>query len=151
MTSCQQCGMMSSTAFCTECGAAMPKPSTSVSAPAPAPPGWYPTGNGEQRWWSGSGWAEKSPSTVYQSPPPIPAVAGRVSGFVTGLISLLTVTFTVVSAPLGIIGWVLSAKAIGSLPAGTPGRGLAVAGLTVSIISLAINLLYILLFLAYLA
>jgi hypothetical protein len=150
---CENCGRPSGGKLrCSECDSterstAVPKPTT--TAPPPMPLDWYPNGNREQQSWSGSSWAAKERVAPYQSLPPTHTVAGRVSGFVTGLISLLSTSVTIVSVPLGIIGWVLAAKAMGRLPAGTPGRGLAIAGLTLSIISLGINLIYLLLFLAY--
>lgn len=104
--------------------------------------GWYNDGTGRQRWWDGSQWTDSlAPVTVVQQA----SVPGRVPGFVLGLIAILFTTLPIVCLPLGIIGWVQSAKALKRLPSMTHGRGLAVAGLVLSIVAVSSTTLIMLL------
>ncbi len=112
-----------------------------TDATPPAVAGWYDDGSGRQRWWDGTGWTENYAPVAVAVPKPVP---GRVPGFVCGLIAILFTTLPIVSIPLGIVGWVQSAKALKLLPTGTAGRGLSVAGMVLSIIALAITALIIL-------
>lgn len=110
-------------------------------------PDWYDDGSGRQRWWSGQSWTDQfrdSDQPIPPAPSPssaqsVQSVPGRVSGFVLGIISVLFMTTPILTIPLSIIGWVLSAKALRRLPAGRTGRGLAMAGLILSISALVIT------------
>jgi predicted lysophospholipase L1 biosynthesis ABC-type transport system permease subunit len=104
-------------------------------------PGWYPS-EGRQRWWDGQQWTEN------YGPQPLPAVGvvpGRIPGFVCGLIAMFFTTLPIVSIPLGVVGWVQSAKALRKLPAPSRGRGLSIAGLVLSILALSLTAIIILL------
>jgi hypothetical protein len=100
--------------------------------------GWYPDASGQPRWWDGSHWVGVNP--------PKPITPGRVAGFVCGLIGIFFTTMPIVSIPLGIVGCVKSSKALRILLPGTRGRRLAVAGLTLSMITLIITAFLILVF-----
>lgn len=43
-----------------------------MTAPQAAP-GWYPTGDGEQRYWDGQAWTEHAAPPVQPTPPPSPS------------------------------------------------------------------------------
>lgn len=75
----------------------------------------------------------------------MPDVPGRVPGFVLGLVSVFFISVPVLCLPLSITGWVFAQKALRSLPAGTPGRGLALAGLILAIAATSITVLFMLL------
>lgn len=63
--------------------------------------------------------------------------SGSVAGFVCGVIGLsISGLLFPVSIALGIVGWIFSAAAIKRMPSGRSGRGLAVAGLVLSIAAL---------------
>ena len=108
-----------------------------------APAGWYDDGGGRRRWWDGSSWSDHYEPTV--APPTREAVPGRISGFVLGLVSVFFVTAPILCLPLSITGWVLSQKALARIPTGAQGRGLALAGLILSISTTAITVLLMLL------
>lgn len=100
--------------------------------------GWYDDGTGRQRWWDGAGWTEHYAPAAAAVLEPVP---GRVPGFICGLIAILFTALPIASIPLGIVGWINSAKALKLLPPGTARRGLAVAGMVLSITALAITAL----------
>lgn len=60
---------------------------------------------------------------------------GREAGFTCSLIASLFIPLPIVCLPLGIIGWVKSSGALRRIPVGTPGRGLANAGLVLGIVA----------------
>jgi uncharacterized membrane protein YidH (DUF202 family) len=66
-------------------------------------------------------------------------------GFVLGVLSIFFVTIPFLCLPLGIVGWVQSSKAVRRIPVGSAGRGLAVAGLVLSIIGVSLTTLFMLL------
>lgn len=103
--------------------------------------GWYDDGSGRNRYWDGAGWTAHYAPTVQPSTQQSP-VPGRVSGFVCGLLGLLFVTMPIVALPLGIVGWVLSAKAQKRIRSGAAGAGLTVAGLVLSIIAVCLTSLF---------
>lgn len=70
---------------------------------------------------------------------------GRVSGFVLGLLAVLFVAIPILALPLGISGWVNSNKALKALAFPARGRGLAIAGLTLSIVAVSLTSLFMLL------
>ena len=105
----------------------------------PPTAGWYDDGSGRRRYWNGTIWTESyapatSASLVHQQNQ-VTNVPGRTSGFVCGLIALMFISVPIVALPVGIPGWVMSRKAMRSIPEGTSGRGLAVAGLVLSILA----------------
>lgn len=113
------------------------------------PAGWYDDGSGRQRYWNGTGWTESyAPSVpakqVSIQQQPVMDVPGRTSGFVCGLIAAIFVAMPIVALPVGIPGWVLSAKAMKRLPEGSRGRGLAIAGLVLSICAVCLTSLFML-------
>lgn len=133
---------------------------STMSSDAPLPPaGWYPSEAGGQRWWDGAQWSDRYSAAPAPAPAPSAAahapvvnpyetkatVPGRTAGFVLGLIALLLVAIPIVCIPLGVVGWIQSAKALRLLPAETPGRGLAIAGLVLSIAAVGITSLFMLL------
>lgn len=107
-----------------------------------APAGWYDNGAGSQQWWDGTQWG--APLAPQQAIPG-PNVPGRVPGFVLGLLAAFFVAAPFLCLPLGIVGWVQSSKAMRRMPVGTPGRGLAVAGLVLSIGAVSVTTLLMLL------
>lgn len=117
--------------------------SAAVAPPVPvqtAPAGWYPVEGGLSRWWTGSEWGSyKSESQAVTDPP------GRVAGFVLGILAMFFVSVPFLALPLGIVGWVQSRKALKWLPVPTRGRGLAIAGLTLSIVAVSLTSLFMLL------
>lgn len=104
--------------------------------------GWYPDAVGRQRWWDGSRWTDNYAQGPAKSSVNVP---GRTLGFVCGLVAILFTTLPIVSIPLGIVGWVKSAKALKQFPAATPGRGLALAGQVLSIVALSLTFIIIML------
>ena len=116
----------------------------SETSPPTPKPGWYPDASGGQRWWDGTQWTEHRAPAVAQAQPLI-HVPGRMPGFVCGLIGFIFVAIPIVAIPLGIVGWVESTKALRLSRDATRGRGLAVAGLVLSIASVAISALFVLL------
>jgi len=119
-------------------------------APPPAPPaplsaqaaraGWYPVKDGRRRWWTGASWGAFESVSVDAFDVP-----GRMSGFVLGLIAIFFVSLPIVALPLGIIGIVKSRKALRLLPTPTRGRGLAVAGIALSIVAVSLTSVFMLL------
>ncbi|MDF1477647.1 DUF4190 domain-containing protein [Leifsonia sp. H3M29-4] len=93
-----------------------------VIPPAPAPPA--PSG-----------------ATVHYTAAPTPAgsewmmVSGRTSAFVLGLLGVIFIGIPIAAIPLGIVGWVYANKALRVIPYGARGRGLATAGLVLSVIA----------------
>lgn len=102
-------------------------------------PGWYNDGSGRRRWWTGTAWGEQFEVDA------APFVSSRVPGFVLGLIAVLFIGLPIVCLPLGIVGWVQSAKALKAIPVGQMGRGLAMAGLILSIVAVSLTTLIMLL------
>lgn len=72
-------------------------------------------------------------------------VPGRESGFVLGLLAALITPIPFICIPLAVVGWILSAKALRLMPAGVPGRGLALAGLILSIVAISLTVVFMLL------
>lgn len=70
---------------------------------------------------------------------------GRVPGFVLGLLAMVFVAIPILALPLGISGWVNSNKALRALPFPASGRGLAIAGLTLSIVAVSLTSLFMVL------
>lgn len=107
--------------------------------------GWYQHADGATRYWDGSIWVEApgapARNGLQSSSVEVP---GRVSGFVLGIFCVLVVTIPILSLPLGIIGIVQSRKATTRLVLGAPGRGMAVAGLILSICGVCITSLLML-------
>lgn len=105
-----------------------------------APAGWYDVEGGLRRWWTGSEWGSYYSEAQALADPP-----GRTVGFVLGILAMVFVAAPFLALPLGIVGWVQSRKALRLLPVPTRGRGLAVAGLTLSIIAVSLTSLFMLL------
>jgi len=105
-----------------------------------APAGWYVVEGGTRRWWTGTTWGSYENVNAALVDPP-----GRVAGFVLGLLAMFFVAMPILALPLGIVGWVQSIKALRLLPVGTRGRGLAIAGLTISITATSLTSLFMLL------
>lgn len=106
--------------------------------------GWYDDGSGRHRYWDGTGWTENYAPTVQPSLQQSP-VPGRVSGFICGLLGLIFVAMPIIAVPLGVVGWVLSAKAWKRIPLGAPGAGLAIAGVVLSVCAISLASLLMLL------
>ena len=106
-------------------------------------PGWYLNAQGVQQWWDGSRWGPIAPP-VYASAPNVTAASRihPVEGFVCGLIGLVLVSIPILNLALGITGWVFCAKALRVLRSGEKGRGLAVAGLVLSIVAVGLTPLF---------
>lgn len=61
---------------------------------------------------------------------------GRIPGFILGVLGMVLLTFApVFSIPISIWGAVVAGKAVHQIPAGTEGRGLPIAGVTLSIVA----------------
>lgn len=112
-----------------------PELSASNSHPVSAvpAPGHYPFSDGTRRYWDGANWHEP----VYRA---APFIEGRVSGFVCGLIGAVLCSIFFVAIPLGIVGILNSRKALDAIPIGAPGRGLPVAGLTLSVVAIVLTI-----------
>lgn len=120
-------------------GGARPKVVPEEATIRTAPPGWYRDGAGSARWWTGIAWSEP-----YSAQPAL-SIPGRIPGFVLGLIAALSTPIPLVCLPLGIVGWVQSAKALKVMPSGQQGRGLALAGFILSIAAVSLTTLFMLL------
>ena len=44
---------------------------TAPQPPSAPPPGWYPDGSGQNRWWTGADWGAYAPSPAAVVPPPV--------------------------------------------------------------------------------
>jgi uncharacterized Tic20 family protein len=65
-----------------------------------APPGWYPDGSGQQRWWSGSEWGQAAagqptagqpPAAASSTDPKTLAMLAQLLGIVTGFLGPLII------------------------------------------------------------
>lgn len=110
-----------------------------------AAPGWYHINDGRVLYWDGRMWSAPAPGTapIYQQQA-APFASGAVSGFVLGLLALLTMVIPLLSIPLGILSLVESGRALAKTALGTPGRGLATAGLVLAICAICITTVLIL-------
>lgn len=79
---------------------------------------------------------------------PMIAIDSRAKGMgtaslVLGIISVATCWLPVIPVVLAVIGLILSIKARNAIPMGIPGRGIATAGLVLSIIGLVFGSIYL--------
>lgn len=66
-----------------------------------------------------------------------------IASLILGIIGIVFCWILVISLITGIIGIVLSVKARNSIPVGAPGRGIATAGLVLSIIGIVLGVIFI--------
>jgi hypothetical protein len=107
-------------------------------------PGWYPLPDGRgEGYWDGYAWTGAARPYMqygyqgYQPQPLAPTHGGAVASMVLGIVSLVIWYVGIVT---GIIGLALGATALKQVQPNGPkrGRGMAIAGITCSIIALAL-------------
>lgn len=110
---------------------------TNITPPPPTTPaGWYDDGQGRMRWWDGSGWTDAYAPVIVQRPR-APFSPFSVLGFVLAIVGFFLALGGVIGLGVGVLGLVASLG--GYRDHVRRGRGLAVAGIIVSIASIVVG------------
>lgn len=111
----------------------------------PNPAGWYDDGSGRKRWWDGQSWGPYAPPADTIESRGRPQINGAaIAGLVLGIIALLLSWVPGAGVFVAVFGIIFSSVGLWLVKQRNSGRGMAAAGLVLSVVSLVIFLLILL-------
>lgn len=120
--------------------------SESQSGKTPPGAGWYDDGSGNKRWWDGQSWGPYEPSAKSTETHEHPQANGAaIAGLVLGIIALLLSWVPGVGVFVAVFGILFSGVGLWLVKQRQSGRGIASAGMVLSVVSAVIFLLLLLL------
>lgn len=130
--------------LCPLCGntgrrAAPAPPPTPASAPPPAPAPAPPAGG----WMPGGAPAAAWPTATPGSPPP-EAPGKATAALIVGIAALVVFPLAIFLAPAAIVLGVLALRQLKGRPPGTPGRGMAIAGIVLGGVAVLVGITVVL-------